>query len=31
MMAEVLLELLAGGNPRHVTVLDTELVIRDSV
>jgi DNA-binding LacI/PurR family transcriptional regulator len=29
-MAEILLELLAGGNPRHVTVLDTELVIRDS-
>ena len=30
-MAEVLLELLAGRDPRHVTVLETELVIRDSV
>ncbi len=30
-MAEVLLDLLAGGDPRHVTVLDTELVVRDSV
>jgi DNA-binding LacI/PurR family transcriptional regulator len=30
-MAEVLLDLLAGRNPQHVTVLDTELVIRDSV
>ncbi len=30
-MAEVLLDLLAGRNPQHVTVLDTELVVRDSV
>ena len=30
-MAEVLLDLLAGRDPRHVTVLDTELVVRDSV
>ena len=30
-MAEVLLDLLGGRNPEHVTVLDTELVIRDSV
>ena len=30
-MAEVLLDLLAGRNPRHVTMLDTELVVRDSV
>ena len=29
-MAGMLLEILAGGNPRHVTILDTELVIRDS-
>ena len=29
-MAEVLLDLLAGRNPQHVTVLDTELVVRDS-
>lgn len=30
MMADMLLSLLAGGNPPHVTVLDTELVIRAS-
>jgi DNA-binding LacI/PurR family transcriptional regulator len=30
-MAEVLMDLLAGRNPQHVTVLDTELVVRDSV
>ena len=30
-MAEVLLDLLAGSDPKHVTVLDTELVARDSV
>ena len=30
-MAEVLLELLAGRDPQRVTVLETELVIRDSV
>ncbi|SFR89338.1 regulatory protein, lacI family [Microbacterium sp. cf046] len=30
-MAEVLLDLLAGRDPRHVTVLETELVVRDSV
>ena len=30
-MAEVLLDLLAGRDPRHVTVLDTELVVRASV
>lgn len=30
-MASVLLDLLAGRNPQHVTVLDTELIIRDSV
>lgn len=30
-MATVLLELLAGRHPRHVTILETELVIRDSV
>lgn len=30
-MASVLLELLAGRHPRHVTILDTELVVRDSV
>jgi DNA-binding LacI/PurR family transcriptional regulator len=29
-MASVLLDLLAGGHPRHVTILDTELVVRDS-
>ena len=29
-MAGMLLEILAGGNPRHVTILDTELVVRDS-
>ena len=29
-MTEVLLTLLAGGAPEHVTVLDTELVVRDS-
>lgn len=29
-MAEVLLSLLAGGDPPHVTVLDTELVVRAS-
>lgn len=29
-MAEVLLELLAGREPRRVTILDTELVIRQS-
>lgn len=30
-MAEVLLDLLAGHNPQHVTVLETELVVRGSV
>jgi DNA-binding LacI/PurR family transcriptional regulator len=30
-MAEVLMDLLAGRKPQHVTVLDTELVVRDSV
>jgi LacI family transcriptional regulator len=30
-MASVLLDLLAGRNPPHATVLETELVIRDSV
>lgn len=30
MMADVLLSLLAGGHPERVTVLDTELVVRDS-
>lgn len=30
-MADVLLDLLAGRSPRHVTMLDTELVVRDSV
>lgn len=30
-MAEVLMDLLAGRNPQHVTVLETELVVRDSV
>jgi len=29
-MADVLLSLLAGGDPPHVTVLDTSLVVRDS-
>ena len=29
-MASVLLDLLAGRHPRHVTILDTELVVRDS-
>lgn len=30
-MASVLLDLLAGRQPRHVTILETELVVRDSV
>lgn len=30
-MADVLLDLLAGRDPDHVTVLETELVVRDSV
>ncbi|GAA1656654.1 LacI family DNA-binding transcriptional regulator [Microbacterium flavum] len=30
MMAEVLLSLLAGGNPDHVSMLETALIIRDS-
>jgi len=30
-MAGVLLDILAGRSPRHVTVLDTELVVRESV
>jgi DNA-binding LacI/PurR family transcriptional regulator len=30
-MATVLLDILAGRHPRHVTILETELVIRDSV
>jgi DNA-binding LacI/PurR family transcriptional regulator len=30
-MAGVLLDLLAGKHPRHVTILETELVVRDSV
>jgi DNA-binding LacI/PurR family transcriptional regulator len=30
-MADVLMDLLAGRDPQHVTVLDTELVVRDSV
>lgn len=30
-MAGVLLDILAGGSPRHVTILETELVVRDSV
>jgi DNA-binding LacI/PurR family transcriptional regulator len=30
-MASVLIDLLAGRHPRHVTILETELVIRDSV
>lgn len=29
-MADVLLSLLAGGHPEHVTMLETELVVRDS-
>ena len=29
-MTDVLLDLLGGGNPPHVTIIDTELVIRDS-
>ena len=29
-MADVLLSLLAGGTPPHVTMLDTTLVVRDS-
>lgn len=29
-MADVLLSLLAGGRPPHVTILDTELVVRES-
>lgn len=29
-MASILLELLSGGRPQHVTMLDTELVVRDS-
>ncbi len=29
-MADVLLQLLAGGRPDHVTVLETQLVVRDS-
>jgi DNA-binding LacI/PurR family transcriptional regulator len=30
-MTSVLLDLLAGRHPRHVTILETELVVRDSV
>ncbi len=30
-MASVLLDLLAGKHPRHVTILETELIVRDSV
>lgn len=30
-MATVLLDLLAGKHPRHVTILETELVVRESV
>ncbi|MET0672083.1 MAG: LacI family DNA-binding transcriptional regulator [Microbacterium pygmaeum] len=30
-MASVLLDLLAGRSPQHVTMLDTELIVRDSV
>ena len=30
-MASVLIDLLAGKHPRHVTILETELVLRDSV
>lgn len=29
-MTDVLLTLLGGGNPPHVTIMDTELVVRDS-
>jgi len=29
-MTDVLLTLLSGGNPPHVTILDAELVIRDT-
>jgi DNA-binding LacI/PurR family transcriptional regulator len=29
-MAEILLSLLAGGHPPHVTILDTELIVRAS-
>ena len=29
-MAEILLSLLAGGHPPHVTILETELVVRAS-
>jgi DNA-binding LacI/PurR family transcriptional regulator len=31
LMASTLLEILAGGSPRHVTILETELIVRDSV
>jgi len=27
----VLLDILAGRHPRHVTILETELVVRESV
>lgn len=30
-MASILLDLLAGRHPRHVTILETELIVRDSV
>ena len=30
-MASVLLDLLAGNHPRHVTILETELIVRESV
>jgi DNA-binding LacI/PurR family transcriptional regulator len=30
-MATILLDLLAGKHPRHVTILETELVVRESV
>ena len=30
-MAELLIDILAGGNPQHVTILETEIVERDSV
>jgi LacI family transcriptional regulator len=30
LMASVLLDLLAGKHPQHVTILDTELMVRDS-
>jgi hypothetical protein len=29
-MTDVLLNLLGGGDPPHVTIMDTELVVRDS-